>query len=459
MKKVLTIIISAILISMALSACESSNSGDNKLSNEKATEQNSSDDVQKLAKLAKSEAAVIESAIKKCQSDIVSETDTTYNGHTKYINADNEIKTVPNIKSSYASITIEDVAGISAINDRFIAIGCNNIEYNPYWVLSSEDCIFLSKDGESIDKSQKYSNDDIIKLNSKNKPDSNINIYTLKMTSVNNIKNPAVENASKITQAIIQCKEDIKSGNTEVYNGTSTYIDSLGNNRVVPSATEENGYITVGDVAGINNLNEAFKTVSFGGFDYNPYWDADTEKCVFLNDNKNNIETLPVVTEYKSNNLIKLNRNDKPNDSLRIDSLRKGVKANQTAINDAKVIQDAINECKSHISSKKSDKYDGNTTYTNAFGTTNVVPSIENHILITMEDVAGINNINNSFRDIIDEGISYSPYWDKINNKCVFLDNKGNDINTKDVYENFTNSVKINSGNAPDKNIKIDDLQ
>lgn len=459
MKKVLTIIISAILISMALSSCENSNQNSNTTSDEKATEQAPGDDVQKLAKLAKSEASVIESAIKKCQNDIISETDTTYNGHTKYINADDEIKTVPNIKSAYAAITVEDVAGINAINDRFISISCNNIEYNPYWVLGSESCVFLSKDGENIDKSQKYSNDDIIKLNSKNTPDSNINIYTLKMTSIDNIKNPAVENASKITQAIIQCKESIKSGNTEIYNGTSTYIDSLGNNRVVPSATEENGYITVGDVAGINDLNEAFKTVSFGGFAYNPYWDADTEKCVFLNDNKNNIETLPVVTEYKSNNLIKLNLNDRPDDSLRIDSLRKGVKVNQTAINDAKAIQDAINECKSHISSKKSDKYDGSTTYTTAFGTTNVVPSIENHIIITMEDVAGINNINNSFRDIIDEGISYSPYWDKVNNKCLFLDNKGNDINTKAVYENFTNCVKISSGNAPDKNVKIDDLE
>lgn len=405
---------------------------------------------------AKSDSTVIGIAIKKCQSDILDGESALYDGVTGYVNSKNEIKTVPDITTAYQTITIEDVAGINAINDRFTPIICDNVEYNPYWVMSAESCIFLDDTGKSIDGASHYGLEDIIKLSTKAVPDSSVTIHGLKMNAVDRVKQPSVINASNIENAIKNCKTAINNGDDSIYNGSTVYTDTLGNERVVPNAVDNRRSITVADVAGINGINDAFRTVIFGDSEYNPYWDADNERCVFLDSAFNNVEALPNKEVYKSDNLIRLNLKNAPDDTIKIDSLKKGATINPTATADSRKIADAINECKRHIASKNSTIYDGVSTYKDALGVVKIVPNIESPI--SVEDVAGIKGINDTFRDIIDSGVAYSPYWDKINNTCAFLDNKGRDINTGKVYANYTSCVRISVGNAPDSAVTIDTL-
>lgn len=96
-------------------------------------------------------------------------------------------------------------------------------------------------------------------------------------------RNGALSDAQTIELAIKECQADIAARNDEVYNGTSNYIDATGSQKTLPYASKNSTTkITVIDVAGAKAINDAFGTVTYNGADFDPYWDKDADKCVYL---------------------------------------------------------------------------------------------------------------------------------------------------------------------------------
>ncbi|MEE0061037.1 MAG: hypothetical protein UE295_09450, partial [Acutalibacteraceae bacterium] len=91
-------------------------------------------------------------------------------------------------------------------------------------------------------------------------------------------KNGALSNAETIELAIKECQADIAAKNTEVYNGTTIFEGS----EVIPNAATKHGEIQVKHVAKVKAINDAFKTVTYNGADYDPYWDKTDDKCFFM---------------------------------------------------------------------------------------------------------------------------------------------------------------------------------
>lgn len=111
-------------------------------------------------------------------------------------------------------------------------------------------------------------------------------------------KNGALSNAETIELAIKECQADIAAKNNEVYDGSTTYNynDPSGANvsDTLPDAADSNpttghAAINVQDVAGAKSIADAFETVTYNGDDYEPYWDEDNDKCVFLSITANNV--------------------------------------------------------------------------------------------------------------------------------------------------------------------------
>lgn len=108
-------------------------------------------------------------------------------------------------------------------------------------------------------------------------------------------KNGALTNAQSIELAIKQCQANIAARNNEVYKGQKIK-NSAGTEVTIPDigkGAASGGYkeITVEDVALVNGIENAFKTVTYDGKDYKPYWDSSTESCVYLSDDKTDLET------------------------------------------------------------------------------------------------------------------------------------------------------------------------
>ena len=132
-------------------------------------------------------------------------------------------------------------------------------------------------------------------------------------------KNGALSNAETIELSIKECQADIAARNNEVYNGTSKYSFTQPNgtatvtDRVLPNAasgdaTARKGYksIDVQDVAGAKGIADAFKTVTYDGVDYKPYWDQSTDKCVFIGEVSGKNHDLSTGAEYVGGSILPL---------------------------------------------------------------------------------------------------------------------------------------------------------
>ena len=104
-------------------------------------------------------------------------------------------------------------------------------------------------------------------------------------------RNGALSNADTIELAIKECQADIAAKNNEVYNGTTAINmeDPAGNalptqlpDAASNSATDGHSTINVAHVAGAKSIPDAFAPVTYNGDDYEPYWDTDADKCVWL---------------------------------------------------------------------------------------------------------------------------------------------------------------------------------
>lgn len=103
-------------------------------------------------------------------------------------------------------------------------------------------------------------------------------------------KNGALTNAQSVELAIKQCQANIAARNNEIYNGEPINGVDIPD---IAKGAGTGGYkeITIKDVALVNGIMNAFKTVTYDGKDYKPYWDASTESCVYLADDKTDLET------------------------------------------------------------------------------------------------------------------------------------------------------------------------
>ena len=89
-------------------------------------------------------------------------------------------------------------------------------------------------------------------------------------------KNGALSDAQTIELAVKECQADIAARNDEVYNGQT--VDSL----MIPKASTDHDTISMEHVAKVKGIEDAFKVVTYNGVDYYPYWDKQTDSCVYL---------------------------------------------------------------------------------------------------------------------------------------------------------------------------------
>lgn len=104
-------------------------------------------------------------------------------------------------------------------------------------------------------------------------------------------RNGALSNADTIELAIKECQADIAAKNNEVYNGTTpiSMNDPAGNPLPSPlpdassnSTTNGHSTINVAHVAGAKSIPDAFAPVTYNGNDYEPNWDTNADKCVWI---------------------------------------------------------------------------------------------------------------------------------------------------------------------------------
>lgn len=96
-------------------------------------------------------------------------------------------------------------------------------------------------------------------------------------------RNGALSDAQTIELAVKECQADIAARVDEVYSGSGTYVDASGTPKPVPKASTNNSTkITIADVAGVKAINDAFGRVTYNGADFEPFWDEDADKCVYL---------------------------------------------------------------------------------------------------------------------------------------------------------------------------------
>ncbi len=143
--------------------------------------------------------------------------------------------------------------------------------------------------------------------------------------------NTATSNAQTIELAIKVCMADILAKNNEIYDGVSSYIDAFGDEQVVGSTADtyttidENGNpvvicpVSVADVAGINAINDCFKTVTYNNTEYSPYWIIDEDTCVFLDSEGNSMDGDSY--DINSSNVVALTKDGIPNSEVYIDTL------------------------------------------------------------------------------------------------------------------------------------------
>lgn len=145
-------------------------------------------------------------------------------------------------------------------------------------------------------------------------------------------RNGALSNADTIELAIKECQADIAARNTEVYDGIATYVDGAGNSQTSNNAATAHDKISVAEVGGMKAINDAFAIVTYNGDTYEPHWDADADKCVYLCTSPASGSTVVTNAELSSadltkaypnaGNCTKLNSTDKvPDENVMIDNL------------------------------------------------------------------------------------------------------------------------------------------
>lgn len=90
-------------------------------------------------------------------------------------------------------------------------------------------------------------------------------------------KNGALSNAQTVELAIKECQAAISSRNDEVYNGGT--VDGVTINK---ASTDNTTAITLKEVATVKGIRDAFKPVNYNGATFSPFWDKDTDKCIYL---------------------------------------------------------------------------------------------------------------------------------------------------------------------------------
>ncbi|MEE1076138.1 MAG: prepilin-type N-terminal cleavage/methylation domain-containing protein [Acutalibacteraceae bacterium] len=83
------------------------------------------------------------------------------------------------------------------------------------------------------------------------------------------------------------------------------------------------------------------------------------------------------------------------------------VGAKNVALSNARTIEGAVKECQSHIITRNGEVY----------------PKITEgkHTEITTKEVAETKGITGAFKAVGYDGELYLPYWDKMNDRCIFL--------------------------------------
>ena len=98
------------------------------------------------------------------------------------------------------------------------------------------------------------------------------------------------------------------------------------------------------------------------------------------------------------------------------------------ALSNAETIELAVKECQADIAARNGDVYPDAAN--------------GNHAKITIKDVAEAKAITEAFEMVTVNGENYLPYWDKVNDKCVFLTStdatKGKEIKTGKPYPDAT---------------------
>lgn len=89
-------------------------------------------------------------------------------------------------------------------------------------------------------------------------------------------RNGALSDAQTIELAVKECQADIAARNDEVYNGKT--VDGV----TINKASTDHDKIDIEQVAVVKGVRDAFKTVTYNGADFIPYWDTDTDKCLYL---------------------------------------------------------------------------------------------------------------------------------------------------------------------------------
>ncbi len=90
-------------------------------------------------------------------------------------------------------------------------------------------------------------------------------------------KNGALSNAQTVELAIKECQAAISSRNDEVYNG-----DTVDGVTIAKASTDNTTNITLEMVATVKGIRDAFKPVNYNGATFSPFWDKDTDKCIYL---------------------------------------------------------------------------------------------------------------------------------------------------------------------------------
>ena len=90
-------------------------------------------------------------------------------------------------------------------------------------------------------------------------------------------KNGALSNAQTVELAIKECQAAISSRNDEVYNGGT--VDGV---TIAKASTDNTTNITLEMVAPVKGIRDAFKPVNYNGATFSPFWDKDTDKCIYL---------------------------------------------------------------------------------------------------------------------------------------------------------------------------------
>jgi prepilin-type N-terminal cleavage/methylation domain-containing protein len=89
-------------------------------------------------------------------------------------------------------------------------------------------------------------------------------------------RNGALSDAQTIELAVKECQADIAARNDEVYNGKT--VDGV----KIEKASSDHDKITIEQVAVVKGVRDAFKTVTYNGAEFAPFWDKDTDKCLYI---------------------------------------------------------------------------------------------------------------------------------------------------------------------------------